>query len=66
MLHLCFPSFDRRALLAGGLAMAATPALAGSLDALVTAQMMQAGIPGFGRGLREGRGGADRPRLRLR
>ena len=42
-----FPALDRRALLAGGLAAVATPALAGSLDAFVTAQMTAAGIPGL-------------------
>lgn len=47
MTFVLFPSMDRRALLAGGLAMAATPAMAGSLDAFVTAQMQAAGIPGL-------------------
>lgn len=47
MMSSRFPTMDRRALLAGGLAAVATPAMAGNLDAFVTAQMTAAGIPGL-------------------
>lgn len=43
-------SVNRRTALATGLAALATPALAGSLDAFVTAQMQAAGIPGLALG----------------